>query len=253
MFSEAHKITKKNPDIRCNLCAILGPTTILQSKPLPSVSHIHILFSCTWRAVFLKPQSTSIIKGVVRKKPPTNDLFSLHPSVETHSSLYPLLLQRDAGYGLRKKTTFFGSFVLALEKRRTKASDVSGNVSKKNGIMGTVCVSKEYEGTIYISWGNKSWLCPHWMYQNVNCKYEWAYHFFCRGRGPPVRFPFNPFQSNGGVIIDYINLFSGWWRTFFFDISMLSRGQINSQPNPIFILGLAPTGRLRVLVQVLVV
>ena len=62
------------------------------------------------------------------------------------------------------------------------------------------------------------------------------------GGGPPPpsnQFPFNWNQFHGGGgHIDSINLFGGGgggWRALSFDKSILSRGQINFQPTPIFV------------------
>ena len=55
----------------------------------------------------------------------------------------------------------------------------------------------------------------HWMYENVNCNYEWAYQFFLPrgggGGGASIPFQFISFQcvGGGGVIIDCINLSGG--------------------------------------------
>ena len=57
------------------------------------------------------------------------------------------------------------------------------------------------------------------------------------GGGPPQINPLSiDFSSvGGGGVILILSIFSGGWRTLSFDISILARGQINSQPTPIFV------------------
>ena len=65
---------------------------------------------------------------------------------------------------------------------------------------------------------------------------------FSNGAPPPNQFPFNWNQFHGGGVILILSIFSGGgrgggggWRALSFDISILSRGQINFQPTPIFV------------------
>ena len=120
---------------------------------------------------------------------------------------------------------------ITLEKRGTKASDVSCNVSKTNRNYGDCLREQWVEGCKLDVMGKQvmtlptlnAWECQLQLWVGVAILFA----------GPPGSIPFQLISIQWGGHYWLYQSFFGGWRTFFFDISILSRGRINSQPHPI--------------------